>query len=174
MFLLYPNIYVKSSVIIFGGSFSPITIAHINLILNTMRYCFDSKLIIVPIKKSSSKSLLDFQHRCQMCRLSIEHIKQLHPNYDIELREDCEVMNAEYIQQFEQMNKQVCYLCGYNVYQNFHTWEKIDRDLFFTKYNLIVYPRNDEISSTKVRAGNLNYCIKSIADYLTSFGLLAS
>ena len=69
----------------FGGSFNPITNAHIQIALNILkRYNLD-KIIFVPVGNNYQKAeLIDEKHRYNMIKIAIQDYKTLQVS-DIEL-----------------------------------------------------------------------------------------
>lgn len=63
--------------IIYGGSFNPPTIAHLNIIKTLLSNYPNSKVIVLPVGNDYKKpELIDFNHRCEMISLLIKQNKE--------------------------------------------------------------------------------------------------
>jgi len=196
MIYLYPDVDEllqngKCNVVIYGGSFSPVTTGHMSVITNVMT-AFPSNTIcyLVPIiddwivKNKGCNRLVTKQHRVAMCELAIEDIKIYHPNWNLVVTSfwDTEVDNSllEYYHTlYPQSN--ICYLCGTDVYNSFCYWSQCSQQaLSSDRFNLIVYPRNDDdISSTHVyniyqQDNKLTHVIDTVAQYILDNNLMST
>jgi len=144
-------------IILYGGSFSPITFGHYLVIINILKKYPNARMIISPVNDNYSiikgrppgeeHSLLPYQDRLAMVQLTIDWIKKDYPEFNIEKsdfmgRGTQQYNDAEWIKSVGL--KDVYYLVGSDI--DFSTWRKEDQ-LILKKINLLIYPRTNDISS---------------------------
>ena len=138
----------------FGGSFNPITIAHVDLILKAIdEYSLD-KVYFVPMNdKYKKQGLLPLELRKDMIEIALED----YPNkMDVFLIDNDKETKA--IDSFELIDScfekdERFFIMGSDNYKNISSWKNYDK---LKEYNFIVLDRENEsrtknISSTVVR-----------------------
>lgn len=68
------------NVILYGGSFNPPTLAHVNVVKQTIMsgITFDSLYVMPVYKHAYDKALVPFAERCEMCRLAFSGFQNVH------------------------------------------------------------------------------------------------
>lgn len=161
-------------IILYGGSFSPITYGHYLVIVNIMKQYPDAKMIISPVNQNYSKSLLPYVDRLKMVQLTIDWIKKDYPTFKINAsdfmgRGTNPYNDAEWIKYvlINTNDKDIYYLIGTDVDPS--TW-RIEDQKELNKIKLLKYSRTNGISSYQteqiyVNTGNLINLIPPVKDY---------
>jgi nicotinate (nicotinamide) nucleotide adenylyltransferase len=180
----------QNAIIIYMGSFSPLTIGHLQVIINIATILPNNQLLVIPVNDLyckahliTGKNIENEYHRMSMCKLLISYIKD---NYHInnvscsDYAFKCNTINADqnvldYYQSLY-VDRDIYFLCGADTYMDIPNWK--NNSLFTTKYHLIIHPRDNDISSTKLRkkfaeTGKIENTIQTIQDYLIKYNLLS-
>lgn len=139
----------------FGGSFNPITIAHVDLILKAIEDYSLDKVYFVPMNdKYQKQDLIPLNKRKEMIKLAINNNSKL----DIFFLDNDKETKA--IDSFEKIDEEFIdderfFIMGSDNYKKIADWKDYEK---LKKYNFIVLDRDSEksyktnnISSTKVR-----------------------
>lgn len=127
----------------FGGSFNPLTIAHINLSKKIVKDCNLDRLIFVPIGDFYEKAeLIDFKHRYNMIKLVCDENKKLEI-LDIENDKSIklyaidtfEIIRKSYI------NDDIYFIMGTDNLEKIKDWK--DYNDLVTKYKYIILERKE-------------------------------
>lgn len=127
----------------FGGSFNPLTIAHINLSKKIVKDCNLDKLIFVPIGDFYEKAeLIEFKHRYNMIKLVCNTNKELEV-LDIENNaqkklyaiDTFEIIKKHYI------NDNIYFIMGTDNLEKIKDWK--DYNNLVTKYKYIILERKE-------------------------------
>lgn len=195
MILFFPNIKLdeipEKTVIIYGGSFSPISTGHLQVITDILKLLPNVKFYIVPVNDSHQKKIIvgndenGINYRLKMCEISVDYLKKYHQNCDISVSDYTftqtnSSIDQETMEYFQKMHPDyyLYYLCGQDVFDNFSKWNEKSRDDILTnKYGLIIHPRTNGISSTKIRENykmnnTITDVVPEVAKYLKQYNLL--
>lgn len=195
MIHFYPDINSESipngSTVIYGGSFSPMTVGHMKMVTDIMERLPKCKFFIVPVNDIYPKKIIRGTdevgsfHRLVMCQFMVDHIRDSYPDTDISVcdwtfTQPNPYIDKEIMDHFQELypDTHLCYLCGLDVYESLPTWKPKDRDAILNEqFSLIVHPRNNEISSTRLKqiykeTGTIIDTIPSIEEYLRKHQLL--
>lgn len=138
----------------FGGSFNPITIAHVDLVLEAIEEYKLDKVYFVPMNdKYPKKGLLPLKHRREMLNLVVSE----NPNkLDIFLLDN--EIESKAIDSFELIDKEFknderFFIMGSDNYKKIGTWKDYEK---LKNYNFIILDRENktqtkDISSSLVR-----------------------
>ena len=137
-------------IILYAGSFSPITVGHYFVIINIMKQYPNAIFIIAPVNQKYRKELLPFDDRLAMIELTVKWIHKDHPNWKINpsdfMRNGDKYNDGEWINYNNSIypHNDIYYLIGSDV--DTHTWRQKDQDVLATIHTLI-FPRTNKISS---------------------------
>lgn len=136
----------KNSIAIFGGSFNPPTIAHINLakqILDKMKNI--EKIIFVPVStKYNKQGLAPDEDRLEL----LETICQDHPNMEVsslELNSPRQLYTIETLKIMQKQNpdKTIYFIVGTDNLKELETWHAANEIL--QQFKIIVLERDNDI-----------------------------
>ena len=150
-----------SNIVVFGGSFNPITKAHINILNKAMNY-IDAKVgIIVPVGNYYSKDdLLDYNHRYNMINLVIQSNSSIIINdYNNRTIQPKTLDTLDYIQTLYP-NDNIYFLMGKDNLLDFNNWYK--PEVLLNKYRFIIVDRDtnnsiDNILKDKLFVSNIDH-----------------
>lgn len=130
-----------NNIIVFGGSFNPITIAHTNILNNAIKLINASIGIIVPVGNYYTKDdLIDYNHRKKMIELSIKSsIDIIINDYNNKNIQPKTLDTLNYIQSLYP-NDCIYYLMGKDNLLDIKNWYK-PKELL-SKYKFIIVDRN--------------------------------
>lgn len=142
---------MKERMIVFYGNFNPITTAHKEMILESLKYLEPERLLIVPSSdlKSYNKDLNSY-HRVNMINAVFRNYKRVRIDF-IDLNASRKISLSEVLLEIEKnyADKEMHYLLGTDDLLEFSKEEKLEEVL--EKYELIVTQREgfdlDEIIS---------------------------
>ena len=132
-----------SKICFFGGSFNPLTIAHINLAIKIVNVCKLDKLIFVPIGDFyKKKDLIIFKHRYNMIKVACSVNKYL----DVLDIEDNQKTKLYAIDTFEIIRKQyinddIYFIMGTDNLEKIESWK--DYNNLITQYKYIILERKE-------------------------------
>lgn len=137
----------KNIIAIFGGSFNPPTIAHIDLakqILDNIENI--EKIIFVPVStKYNKQGLASDNDRFNMLEEVCKKLNNIEVS-SIELDSPRQLFTIETLDMLQEQNtdKQICFIIGTDNLKKLETWHKADELL--EKYKVIVLKRdNDDV-----------------------------
>ena len=137
----------KNIIAIFGGSFNPPTIAHIDLakqILDNIKNI--EKIIFVPVStKYNKQGLASDNDRFNMLEEVCKKLNNIEVS-SIELDSPRQLFTIETLDMLQEQNtdKQICFIIGTDNLKKLETWHKADELL--EKYKVIVLKRdNDDV-----------------------------
>lgn len=142
---------MKERVIVFYGNFNPITTAHKEMILESLKYLEPERLLIVPSSdlKSYNKDLNSY-HRVNMLNIVFRNYKRVRIDFT-DLNASRKISLSEVLLEIEKnyADKEMYYLLGTDDLLEFSKEEKLEEVL--ERYELIVTQREgfdlDEIIS---------------------------
>lgn len=142
---------MKERMIVFYGNFNPITTAHKEMILESLKYLEPERLLIVPSSdlKSYNKDLNSY-HRVNMINAVFRNYKRVRIDFS-DLNASRKISLSEVLLEIEKnyIDKEMYYLLGTDDLLEFSKEEKLEEVL--DKYELIVTQREgfdlDEIIS---------------------------
>lgn len=135
----------KNIIAIFGGSFNPPTIAHIDLakqILDNIENI--EKIIFVPVStKYNKQGLASDNDRFNMLEEVCKKLNNIEVS-SIELDSPRQLFTIETLDILQEQNKekQICFIIGTDNLKQLETWHKADELL--KKYKVIVLKRNND------------------------------
>lgn len=167
---MYSNIDYKSInkplIAMYGGSFNPIHIGHIQLaeyFLNTLSL---DKLLIIPDAKpphKSDKAMISAYHRFNMCKLAVNNINNIEVS-DIEIKRKGKSYTIDTLRQLNviYLNAQLFLIMGADMFLSLHTWKNFEE--IFSRVIICAVPRqNDNIDKLIIYSKSMErYRIKSI------------
>lgn len=127
-------------VIIFGGSFNPITLGHIDTSLSVSNKV-NSDVLITPCFKNNFKNeLVDSTHRLNMCKIAVKNYPNIKIN-SIEIDKQTSGSTLELIKLLKNINPETdfYFLIGMDNANSITTWKNYKELLDLT--NFIVVPR---------------------------------
>lgn len=127
----------------FGGSFNPLTIAHINLSNKIVKDCNLDKLIFVPIGDFYEKTeLIEFKHRYNMIKLVCNTNKKLEV-IDIENDKSTKLYAIDTFEIIKKhyMNDDIYFIMGTDNLEKIKDWKSYN-DLV-AKYKYIILERKE-------------------------------
>lgn len=154
----------KKSIAVFGGSFNPPTVAHINLakqILKNMENV--EKIIFVPVSTRYNKNgLAPDKERLNMLKTICETEKDLEVS-DIELESNRQLYTIETLRilQKQNPNKDIYFIIGTDNLKELETWYKPEDIL--SNFKVIVLDRDED------NAGNIIENSEFLKKYKLSF-----
>lgn len=137
---------MKNKIIaVFGGSFNPPTVAHINLAKQILDNIEDvEKVVFVPVSTKYNKSgLAPDEDRFNMLKTICQDEENLDVS-SIELDSDRQLYTIETLQKIKEqyLDKEVCFVLGTDNLKELKTWHKSSRLL--EKFKVIVLERNND------------------------------
>lgn len=156
----------------FGGSFNPVTYAHINLANQIVRECNLDKLFFVPIGDFYEKTgLIEFKHRYNMLKLACSYNKKLevsnieeNKNTKLYAIDIFKIISKEYI------NDDIFFIMGTDNLEKINNW-KNSEDLI-SKYKYIVLERSEnafskiEKENALIKENISNFTVISNKEYM--------
>ena len=125
----------------FGGSFNPVTKAHVDLALEIVKMFNMDKVIFVPVEDNyNKKGLINEKHRYNMLKIATNGYKDLEIS-DIELNQDRNLTTLEAFQKIEESYDEISkyYIIGAdNLYKMILSK---DLEILAPKYKYIVIQR---------------------------------
>lgn len=132
---------MEERIIVFYGNFNPITIAHKEIILESLKYLEPERLLIVPSSdlKSYNKDLNSY-HRVNMINMVFRNYKRVKIDF-VDLNANSKISLSEVLLEIEKnyTDKEMHYLLGTDDLLEFSKEEKLEEIL--EKYELIVAQR---------------------------------
>lgn len=131
--------------VIFGGTFNPIHLAHIEMIEEVAKLSFVDKVLVVPTRipphKNTDNDFLDGNTRLSMCKIATKHIEKVECS-DIELKLKDKSYTVNTIDALKRENPQTEYalLIGGDMLASFTEWYKFEEIL--NEVSIICVNRN--------------------------------
>ena len=155
----------------FGGSFNPVTFAHIKLAEEIVDNCNLDKLIFVPMSNFYEKdSLIEFKFRYEMLKIICNRNKKLEVS-DIENKYQTRLYAIDIFEIIENQYEKddIYFIMGSDNLEKIKTWKGyID---LVTKYKYIILERTENAfldiinNDTKIRENQKNFIIVSNQNY---------
>lgn len=124
-----------------GGSFNPITKAHLQMALNSLKKMHLDKVIFVPMGNCySKKKLLDQKERYSMIQLAIKDYPSLEVS-DIEFGQNLDTIDAFELLEKEYPNVEHYYIMGADNLEKMPTWKNANQ--LIQNYQYIVIEREN-------------------------------
>lgn len=155
----------------FGGSFNPVTFAHINLAKKVVDVCNLDKLIFVPMSDFYEKEdLIEFKIRYDMLKLICSKIKKLEVS-DIENKKNSKLYAIDIFEVIKKQHEKddIYFIMGSDNLEKIKTWKGYS-DLV-TKYKYIILERKENAfldiinNDTKIRENQKNFIVISNQNY---------
>lgn len=130
-------------IIVYGGCFNPITIAHETIIKGITKLDYIDKVLITPVgDKYNKPGLIKSTYRTEMLELAIKDIKKTEINFT-------EILAGKVLTTYETLkiiqckypNEKVYFLLGADNLFEFSTWDNSDDIL--NEFGLLVIKRDD-------------------------------
>ncbi len=133
----------KQNIILFGGSFDPIHLAHVNIALQCAQEREAAKVIFVPAKRSplkNFKTLANSCHRSKMIKMAIDGYKAFEFS-DYELNRTPPSYSIHTVEYFKGLYEEsnLFWLAGVDILEDLPKWYRV-QDLF-SMCNLILTAR---------------------------------
>ncbi len=168
---------------IFGGSFDPVHLGHIEIVKKALNELDIDKLIIMPNYLNPLKN-----HFSAPPEIRLNWLKKVFHNYpkvevsNFEIKQNRPVYSIETIQKF----KPTYFIIGNDNLKTLHKWKNIDKILNLTKFVVATRGKVDEkllkkynidkilkinvpISSTEIRNGKFKYLPKEIENEIKEY-----
>ena len=132
----------KKRIIIYGGTFSPPHIGHINVANEIAKVENPDKLLIIPTWISPHKEndhIVDAHHRLEMCRLAFSGI-QCAEISDIEIARQGKSYTYLTLSELQKDDVELFFVCGTDMILSFDRWYRF-RDIF--NMATIIYVRRE-------------------------------
>lgn len=126
----------------YGGSFNPVTNAHINIALNIVKKCNLDKVVFVPVgNKYNKKGLIDEKHRYNMLQIATKPYKELEVS-DLEMNLDTNLNAIDVFKLIQEKysNKKNYFIIGADNFYKMLSWK--DFDDLIKNYQYIVIERD--------------------------------
>lgn len=138
-------------IIVFGGTFNPVTIAHEKIVLKIKEEFNPKKVIILPTGDSYTwkKDFVSFSHRFEMLKLSFKD--ELFVVSDLENNEDFKGTYQSLLELKRKYNEEIYFLLGADNLLYINKW--INYEKIIKEFKLIVVKR-DNISISKYIRNN--------------------
>ena len=168
--LIYPNLQslkqLSKLLIIYSGSFSPPHVSHMNVMIDVMKVLPHAKMFMVPVNDLYPKSGLitgfnsdGVNHRFLMCKMTVNEILKTYPVLDISASDytfqiDKPKIDRDIVIHFSELypDYKIACIIGQDVYDNMDSWdEENKKEILSGKYEIIVYPRTNSVSSSNIR-----------------------
>ncbi len=169
---------MKNKIIIFGGSFNPITTAHFNILKCAMAKINASKAIFLPTGDMYNKSdLLDFKHRFNMLNIICANEKNFEVN-DYENRFETNpkaLMSLNYFRSIYP-DSELYFMMGKDNFINFDKWYQPESIL--SNYHIIVIDRDSNVKNFNHQFMKFNdkitFIESTLDNYLVSSSIVRS
>ncbi len=139
----------KKIISVFGGSFNPPTVAHINLAKQILEEVGNiEKVIFVPVSTKYNKSgLASDEERFNMLKCICDNENRLEVSR-IELDSSRQLFTIETLKEIQKQNpnKNICFVLGTDNLKELETWHKVE-ELMDTFKILVLKRDNDNIES---------------------------
>lgn len=125
---------------VYGGSFNPITVAHMSIINKLISLDYIDKVIILPVGNNYDKAgLVPFSYRKEMIELVIDNDKvvvdNLESNKQLKTYESLSILSEKY------KTNDIAFVMGYDNLLDFKNWSNYESIL--KDFNLIVFNRDN-------------------------------
>ena len=142
----------------FGGSFNPITIAHINLVLEAMEQNKLDKVYFVTMNdKYPKKGLLPIEHRKEMINLVISDNPNKFDMFLLDNKKEYKAIDSFEIIDNEFKNDERFFIMGSDNYENIKYWKDYEK---LQKYNFIVLDRENNLKTKDISSSLVRTYIK--------------
>lgn len=135
----------KTGIAVFGGSFNPPTVAHINLAKQVLEEMNEiEKVIFIPVStKYNKKGLASDEDRFNMLQRICNSQKKLEVS-DLELKSKRQLYTIETLKIIEEQNpgKEIYFIIGTDNLKELETWHKPDELL--KSFKIIVLDREED------------------------------
>lgn len=150
---------------IFGGTFNPPHIGHINACKCFNEYFDFDKLYVIPVYSPPHKDLKTFvtaQNRLEMSKIAFEGLSDNIIVSDLEIKRKGRSYTADTIQHFKELGyDDIYFLCGTDMILTLGTWYKPE---YIFDNATIVYMRRENDSDIE------KLLLERIEEYKTKFG----
>lgn len=189
---------MMKNVVIFAGSFNPITNGHMNIIKSLVIQRDFKEIWLLPNYTSKSKpDLINFTHRKNMCQIAVDQLKEsnIFKNINIKISAFSRTWSPNIIDNYLNfiklygINTQFYQVVGTDVFEIMKTWDDYDKIKSIMpiivaqrKNNILISDCDtlnndiDNISSTKVRdeiqlCGYSNLICSTVMNYIEQHNL---
>lgn len=135
-------------IVLFGGSFDPVTIEHINLIKVLSKIADVEKVLVIPTylpphKKASGTF---YQHKVDMLNLALKDILNVEVSL-FEIEQKRVVYSWETIKHFKEIyaNYQLCFAMGTDMLYSFSTWK--NPEYISQNADIILFRRDNDFTT---------------------------
>jgi nicotinate-nucleotide adenylyltransferase len=156
---------------IYGGSFDPPHLGHLNVVLHALNSCDLDKVWVIPCFQQTGKNLTDFWDRYTMCRRMFDDLPNVHV-LDVEERlggESLTVRTIKYLK--NRQDDEMFLIVGQDTADRIPQWEGGAELMQLVK--LRIAPRTN-ISSTEIRKDRneaFDKCSMSVCRFIYDTGL---
>ena len=151
----------KKIIAVFGGSFNPPTVAHIELAKQVLKNIKDlDKIVFVPVStKYNKKGLAPDEDRFNMLETICSNEDNLEVSR-VELDSDRQLFTIETLQIIEESNpnSDIYFIIGTDNLKELPTWHNVERIL--QDYKIVVLERDEDSISDIIRDNKLLNCYK--------------
>jgi nicotinate-nucleotide adenylyltransferase len=148
-----------SKIGLFGGTFNPPTIAHINLANKIIEELKLEKIVFMPMGDSYKKEgIIEAEHRYKMLQIAVKGSTKLQVSYlEIRTEKSLAAIDAFKLIQNEYKNNGLFFIMGADNFKNIEKWKSSEE--LITNYKYIVIEREnidlkDIISKSKILKEN--------------------
>jgi nicotinate-nucleotide adenylyltransferase len=151
---------------IYGGSFDPPHLGHLNVVLHALNSCDLDKVWVIPCFQQTGKNLTDFWDRYTMCRRMFDDLPNVHV-LDVEERLGGESLTVRTIKYLKNLQDDEMFLIvGQDTADRIPQWEGGAELMQLVK--LRIAPRTN-ICSTEIRKDRIKSyekCSLSVCKYI--------
>lgn len=136
-------------VVVFGGSFNPPTIAHLEMIKKILDEFNEAKVLLLPVGDDyKKKNLASFEDRIKMLKLLTKDLKKT-----IVSRLESQIPYQGTLASLKELSKtynNIVFLIGSDQLKTLDLW--IDYKELLAKFKFLIMTRKNSLSETKVRS----------------------
>ena len=151
---------------IFGGSFNPITKAHIIIAQSIIQKTYIDQVFLTPCYEHTQKNkLADSSHRLEMCKIAVNGLNNLKV-FDYEIKNQLSSGTYDFIQKLladKELNeeREFSYIIGMDNVKIFNTWINYEQLKKTIRFIVVPRPGSKPLSETDWYSRHPHLCLNS-------------